>query len=482
MMSSQASQTSGSQKPRKTTKTKAGKHSNKKNQETFICVTCNDKITDEERSMMCDFCHHYTHVSCDEKLSDDLCDCLDENEGNSMIYLCGECRPMLIPKSSDHLFDGIIKKMEKVLNDPSRKNLAETIMNRMSGQVRELDQMMLDHKANMTQTQTELRKLVTDTMSDSTTMCQRASVNVKDLELMLVEQRDRICKTDVEVNKLLEAVQEYHNSKTTEHNAAFPRDIGSECTSLNQQSYQTNPPYSAWHKPPDMSRPPPPMNHIPPNLYRGPPLSSSHKQPTKWDFQPDMSLVVYNLANNMSVTEIVEQLILRCNIYPNEITFAERRHSNTSHSAPLFMQCHSKSVKWNLIVSINKFRHETSTDWKDSYARPYLNEEELKQDRALVRKLTHIRSKFKERSFKIRRGIIYELINERETIYEEEADATRMENNGLAGDPAIDDPVLEITEGNQGAIQELPNQTTPLTNEGTAEHKDTTTQEDEPDQ
>lgn len=189
---SQLSQTNSSQKTKGRPKGIKGKHNKAQTHAQYMCMTCTQKITDEERSMICDFCHHYTHVKCDDKLIDYLCDCLDENEGNPMIYLCVECKPMLIPINSEHLFDGVTKKVEKILEDPSRKNLAETIMNRISSQIRDLDQMVLDHKASMTRTQNEYKQVFVDIMQESNQVNRSVSSNLEELNHMLNDQSGNI--------------------------------------------------------------------------------------------------------------------------------------------------------------------------------------------------------------------------------------------------------------------------------------------------
>lgn len=150
------------------------------------------------------------------------------------------------------------------------------------------------------------------------------------------------------------------------------------------------------------------------------------------------------MSNRASVTAILEQISLRCSIYPYEIVRAERRHSDSDRSAPLFIQCIDKNVKWKLIVQINKLRAEE--DFKNTYARPYLNEEELKLDRAMVRKLTHFRTKYAARSFKIRRGIIYEIDQDSEIIFEEEEEAEIHERE-VTEEPAPteEEPIPAVT-------------------------------------
>lgn len=434
MMSSQSTQPNNSQKskagrPKTSAKGKHNKSSHALVQ--YLCKTCNDKVKDEDRSMICDFCHHYTHVSCDDKLTDELCDCLDENEGNSMVYLCVDCKPMLIPKTSEHLFDGITKKVEKVLEDPNRKNLAETIMNKLSSQIRELDQMVIDHKAGMTQTQNEFKQILVDVIQESDKVNTGVSSYVKELTQMLNEQRGSICQTETDIKKVIEEMREYHHSDMSnqQHRHDPHENFDIEYPKPNHHPPPFGSPMdSAWLRPPNMSRSVPTPHMAPNGPYRGPPLTSAQNdRNTKWQYNPETSLVVYNLSNNVSVTNNIEQLSLRCSLYPYEIEHAERRHSYSDRNAPLFIQCVNKNVKWKMIVQVNKLRAEE--EYKKTYARPFLTEEDLKQDRALVRKLTHYRSKYTERSFKIRRGVIYEIINDRETPFNEEEGRTSHEEN-----------------------------------------------------
>ena len=53
--------------------------------------------------------------------------------------------------------------------------------------------------------------------------------------------------------------------------------------------------------------------------------------------------------------------------------------------------------------------------FKNVFARPYLEGDDLKRDRALVRHLNHLRTKYKDtgRIFKISRNAIHEVINTR---------------------------------------------------------------------
>lgn len=271
---------------------------------TNICVSCSDKISEDDRSMMCDFCHRYTHITCDSNLPEEICDSLDKHDGNSMIYLCGECKPMLIPKSSEHLLDGITKKVEKILDDPNRKNLSDTILNRVSTLIRDLDQMVLDHKASMLQTQNDLKKVLSDTISETNLSNQRVNLNIQDLDKLLIEQRESIVKTEYEITKAMESMKEYHNTTKPKPNPVDYSDAEFPQPGQSKNPYG-HPNMSQWSKPPDMTRLPRLMSTS--IGYRGPPMAPvSKNQGSKWAFQPDESLVVYNLSNNYSVASIVD--------------------------------------------------------------------------------------------------------------------------------------------------------------------------------
>ena len=79
------------------------------------CVTCTSLVGEKAKAIPCDLCNLYTHLTCDCKISNDLYNAISNCEGNSLIYLCINCRPIL-PKSLDQLMSGLLSKVEAILD------------------------------------------------------------------------------------------------------------------------------------------------------------------------------------------------------------------------------------------------------------------------------------------------------------------------------------------------------------------------------
>jgi hypothetical protein len=144
---------------------------------------------------------------------------------------------------------------------------------------------------------------------------------------------------------------------------------------------------------------------------------------------PNLTLVVYNMKGNRNINNIIEQLHFLCKIYSTEIQVADRLPSNGKIDPPIAITCINPAIKWMFIKEVNKLRFDTDTaeEFKNVFARPFLDEEQLREDRALVRKLTNIRAKHGDRSFKIFKGEIYETTNGERSLYKEEDDIAEEE-------------------------------------------------------
>lgn len=60
--------------------------------EDYLCPSC-VKPVKEEKSLQCDGCGEYTHLTCDKTISTKLYDAIGECPANSLMYLCAQCKP-----------------------------------------------------------------------------------------------------------------------------------------------------------------------------------------------------------------------------------------------------------------------------------------------------------------------------------------------------------------------------------------------------
>lgn len=58
------------------------------------CPNCDKSVLDE-KSLQCDSCGQFTHLTCDKSITNKLYDALSESADNSLIYLCVLCKPSL---------------------------------------------------------------------------------------------------------------------------------------------------------------------------------------------------------------------------------------------------------------------------------------------------------------------------------------------------------------------------------------------------
>lgn len=390
-----------------------------------LCVTCTSEVTEKDKAMSCDFCQHFTHLTCDGGLNDNVYQCMEDNEENSMVYLCINCKPMLIPKQSDHLLDGVVKQIEKLMGDTKKKSVADTIMDRMSTQIRDIDQMIQDHRQNLTATKVEYQNLL-ESLQQAQCSIQSELSKPKPNYLMPNLQKP-MCDM---------------NTQTSPKTGIPPRPLYSDilqplCDMNTPRMNQMPPelPHPMFGQPPMSMYPPPmigPRCRMPmyPNIrpsvpYNGPPMYQRPPMKNVPEIPGDLvsTLVVYNTNRNDTPSTVVDELYPRCQVYSTEIKEVGRLNTNSyGKVGPVYITCKNQSIKWRIIVGINKLRN--TEHFGNIYARPYLNDEEIKRDRALVRKLNHVRAMHTDRVFKIRKGEIVEILGDTETKYEETGSVT----------------------------------------------------------
>lgn len=184
---------------------------------------------------------------------------------------------------------------------------------------------------------------------------------------------------------------------------------------------------NVWDKLPPSIRAPPDMTYLQPprpfhinsrvmnrgdmmaNVRRPPGMPPPNKQ-HRINPDPNLTLVVYNMSRNVNINNIIEQLSLLCEIYTTEIQNADRLPSTGNRDAPIAITCINPYIKWMFIKEVNKlkFNSETADEFENVFARPFLDEDNLREDRALVRRLISIRTKHQNRSITIYKGDVYE--------------------------------------------------------------------------
>lgn len=179
---------------------------------------------------------------------------------------------------------------------------------------------------------------------------------------------------------------------------------------------------------------------------------------------------------NSPLHRVVEDLFLECGIHQREIIYADKLRSRSANN-PLFITCISPRVKWMFIKAINSLSRNSSG--VNTYARPYMTEESLRQDRELVRTLQDLRKSHSDRQFKIYRGHIHENISDNLVRYFK--DVPNRPNNPTTSQPesnAQPEPGQPITEPiNSQMTTDPDNQLNPTTDgpSNTASHTQMTT-------
>lgn len=389
---------SQSQPSQSSDSTKKGKKDASSKVDQSLCVTCNIDVG-EESSLPCDFCSKYTHLKCEELMNNELCDALNKHQPNPLLYLCTECRPMLIPEQSKNIWAGFLERVIKAVSTATeREPLADKIMNKMSTKIEHLDDMIREHRTAVRDMRNDI-EIVASRHSDS-----------------LAENSAALNETKEALNEVCSQFMAKTNSIPTQCQRPYPhpqpaprqsRTTYSHIVSTHTPNYQS-----------DINQP---------RMYSGPPMQA-RKEPRPPPPEPENTLVVYNTEKDFHTKDIVEDLMLRCNIYQYEVLNADKMSKSSDNRSykPIFIRCDTSRTKWSFMRQINELRR-TNPDYRLIYARPYLDGEALRADRNLYRKLVDIRNRHSDRIFKIYRGDIYEKTDENfkkytEPIHDNEGD------------------------------------------------------------
>jgi len=152
--------------------------------------------------------------------------------------------------------------------------------------------------------------------------------------------------------------------------------------------------------------PNPSINHQPSDQSNGPILHSNRESNPNTNHQSNdeniklkRTVVVYNLPYSES-NEMAHDIFKYHHINPREITssyWAGKKHNL------LFIETTSISMKWNIIMEINKYKVD------GTFARPCLTTKELENDRKLANQLKSLRDSNPNKFLKIVRGAIMEI-------------------------------------------------------------------------
>lgn len=412
------------------------------NESCSHCIKCKLVVSNTELAMECDICHHFTHVDCDDNMYEDIYDILAKHPNNSLLYLCSSCEPKLKSTTQQQRYiDQAVKQLEKVTNDShsSLEFQMDMLVKSVSGQVGNL----------------------------------RSTVD--DLNTHLSSFENRMLSKPPNPRPIQEP--DSHQDKTTD-------SVGAHPTSQTQSTQKSN--YLTTNSFPDFRYPPPRgpntqspyitpsfpnltnnKPETPPNIrhaklvlghpaqagqktyvpppYRGPPLYNlTPKKPKPPD--PSKSLVVYNIPSTMHPFDAATRLAADCAVYSWQILSVQ--HLPTSRSnPPIAITCKDIATKWHMIKEINKI--------ESIYAKPFLDEEDRKADQELVRSLRSIKQKHVDKTFKIHRGEIYQIIDDHLVKYNSArtrttpTEATTQSNTQtVANNPLPPDDESKITNTN----------------------------------
>ena len=405
------------------------------------CVTCTSPIVgDKIKAMPCDFCNLYTHLSCDGKISADLYNAISDCEDNSLIYLCINCRPIM-PAKPDELLAGIVGKIENILDqNTKRESIAEKVINRLSDKIVDLDKMCGDHAMSLHDKTEELRNVQLEHIRSMSELKSDLGSYISD------EIREQLQR---QIGSLVESLPKPEmNQGVSNASSGSQQQLNRDFPSLDNRG----PFYGA--------RPRPPQYHSLLNSFQQPDLNfesafrapryepniPEEPRPDLTKPNPDKTLVVYNIDRNVHINKIIEQLHLACNIYSDEITAARRLPATGSRNPPIIISCVSAYIKWQFLKGINGLRQKAS-EYKDVFARPYLDGEDLRRDRMLVRELNHLRNKYKGRIFKISKNVIHEVIDGELVRFNEiESTDAQTPDHQRSGEPVNDQTEQSATD------------------------------------
>ena len=444
---------------------KAGSDTQKKVNE--LCIECKLTVSDDVDALQCSFCNDFIHLDCDCRVSKPLYDALVHDTHNVLVYLCMKCKPMILPDDAKSLWGTFISRVDKhMLNNPKREPLADKIMNKMSEKIECLDHMVKEHKKALAVSQTALTQTQTALQETQSTLT-NVKTKIDTVILSMHDRRSPLTAPSVSTDPkpiTLSCSTQTHQADVPQNN--YPPPLNSIICGPTNAFLQQYPNQTFGHQPPPPfpNRPPFP-DHFPPlpqssNQYNRPFRHSDHAtypQPpytqnprpaphpqnltmTNPDNAPntDTTIIVYNTDKRLPIRTVVEDLMLRCEIYNREVIHADSL-VRTSDKSPLYINCNSRTTKWIFLRELNKLRNNVR-EFSSMYARPYLNKEDLRNDRNLVRQLNDLRSRYRSRQFKIQRGEIKELINDNYVTYTAnlETDNTSITTDSYNSLPAIE--------------------------------------------
>ena len=380
--------------------------------EVYPCVTCNSNVGEGEKALPCDFCSRYTHLTCDGRMSDGIYAALEADNENSLVYLCVDCKPTLL--ASHDTFKSLLVHVTQRLDQAmstDREPIAEKILNRLSAMIEGLDRQNREHVNNIAQVSRTLEQLETS--------------NLSQLSQELSNQRECLSEIIASTHKLMSDMEDLKSRDppvACGHSSGHTRNIPSLMNMTQRQNMtheferQNGPtqqqPLSSWWNSqplPPQIRQPPPNNPQPHSNQSNNSRSHLSENPIENVSDPDRTIVVYRLANENPPYLAIEQLMLRCEIYQSQVVAGDWLYRPRSNrKPPLFITCDSESTKFRFMSKIGKLRQTGFTDYEHIYARPFMNPEEIQQDKELKQKLTQIRQRLPLRTFKIYKGAIHE--------------------------------------------------------------------------
>lgn len=372
----------------------------------YPCVECKITVQDNVDAMECCFCKQFTHLTCDGRVSQTLYKALAEDVDNALLYLCKTCKPLILPDDAHNLWQTFLGKIEPAILDITAKEpLANKIMNKLSDKIEQLDAMVKDH-----------RKLFVETQSTHET---RGAEIRESIINMLSHQSSSSTPSNTHAPQ---RTQQTHPRPMPPHiqgKPSYSEALSSQCNNMPQPINSTAPP-----------RLPLPTKPPEPNI--------------------ETTVVVYNTNKSERLHVVIEDLMLSCNMYHYEIAYANYLGKSNSNGSPIYVNCDHPRTKWNFLRALNNLK--TKYDgYETLYARPYMTAEDLKADRDLVRKLTDLRTRFPGRKFKINRGEIKELLNNKLILFEP-ADLSTTEHSfssqqsSFSSLPRLEDAVLDAQQ------------------------------------
>lgn len=311
------------------------------------CIICTLVVSISQKAMLCDMCDHYCHIDCDDVMPEELYDIMVQHSDNPLKYLCPICiRTTTFHKVElDNKVDEITKQIHLINNDIKAQTTSQTL------QIKQIEDKLneLDIQSKYSALSNKLEEMETK-MSD---IYQQNLVIEK-------EQRDMKVQADdaSHIRSKISALSEFSNEAEEEE------DEQAGFIKVRRKSHKR---YSA-------------------------PLDSN-------DNRYDRTLVLYNTSKQMNDMQYVQDIAHYHYIDPQEIVGVRRIEHG---KFPLEVEVRSVTTKWKLIKEVNRFKIN------GVYSRPYMNADQLKEDRKLTKDLRQLREDNKGKVYKIMKGEIVE--------------------------------------------------------------------------